>query len=161
MQSYQWITQNFFYGEVEEENGKLHSLVEDNVKTQIHGRDGVRDIELFNLALLARQAWRILQDPDSLSAHVVKSRYYPYCEFFDATLGSNPSPVWRSIREGSEVLSLGLIKRIGSVQTPISRTTIGYRGILSSGLSALGQQILRHWCQNSSTRRPEPGIGKL
>lgn len=75
---------------------------------------GFRDIELFNLALLARQAWRVMQEPGSLSARILKAVYFPSGGFLDAELGSRPSRVWRSIVDGREVLVEGLIRRIGS-----------------------------------------------
>ena len=75
---------------------------------------GFQDIELFNLSLLARQAWRILQNPDTLSARVLKSVYYPDVDFLEATAGNHASQIWRSLVEGKEVLKQGLIRRIGS-----------------------------------------------
>ena len=69
-------------------------------------------IELFNLALLARQAWRILQDPSSLSARILAAVYFPEGSFLDATLGSSPSRIWRAICDGKDVLKQGLIRRI-------------------------------------------------
>jgi hypothetical protein len=72
-----------------------------------------RDIELFNLALLARQAWRILQVPDALSARVLKAVYFPDGDILSAEVGNHPSQVWRSILEGRDALKIGLIKRIG------------------------------------------------
>lgn len=83
-------------------------------KPKFMGGMGFRDIELFNLALLARQAWSLMEHPESLSARVLKARYFPDCHLLDATLGSVPSQVWRAIMEGREILSLGLIKRIGN-----------------------------------------------
>ena len=82
-------------------------------KPQFRGGLGFRDLELFNLALLARQAWRCLQDPAALSARVLKARYFPDCHLLDAVLCAGPSQVWRSILQGRDVLAQGLIKRIG------------------------------------------------
>ena len=78
---------------------------------------GFRDVEIFNLALLARQAYRILQDPEALSAQVLKAKYHPDSDFLQAELGSTPSQIWRSILEGREVMKQGLIRRIGDGQT--------------------------------------------
>jgi hypothetical protein len=77
---------------------------------------GFRDMELFNLALLARQAWRLLINPNTLSAKVLKAIYYPDTDILKAELGPRPSKIWRAITEGNEVLQLGLIKRIGTGQ---------------------------------------------
>jgi hypothetical protein len=75
---------------------------------------GFRDIELFNLALLARQGWHMLQNPDSLGSRVFKAKYFPNLDLLHAELGSSPSQVWRSIHEGLGVLKQGLVKRIGT-----------------------------------------------
>ena len=83
-------------------------------KPKFMGGMGFSDVKRFNLALLARQAWRLLQDPNSLSARVLKGRYYPHTDLLEANLGSHPSQVWSSLLELRDILALGLIKRIGS-----------------------------------------------
>lgn len=75
---------------------------------------GFKDFELFNLAMLAKQAWRLLQDPDSLSARILKSIYYPSCSILEASLGNHPSQIWRAIIEGRDTLKIGLVRRIGN-----------------------------------------------
>jgi hypothetical protein len=74
---------------------------------------GFRDLELFNLCLLARQSWRLLQDPTSLSARILKAVYYPNGNILDAQLRAHPSQIWCSILDGRVVLIQGLIRRIG------------------------------------------------
>lgn len=78
---------------------------------------GFRDTHLFNLAMVAKQAWRLIQDTESLSARLLKAVYYPSCEVLDAELGNHPSQIWRAIVQGKEVLKQGLVRRIGDGRT--------------------------------------------
>ena len=55
---------------------------------------GLRDLEIFNLALLLKQTWRMLQNPTSLSACILKGVYFPDDSLFEARLGSHPSQIW-------------------------------------------------------------------
>jgi hypothetical protein len=83
-------------------------------KPKLLGGLGFRDIELFNLSILARQGWRMLQNPNSLSARVLKAVYFPETDLLHATVGSSSSQVWRVVHEGIQVLKQGLIRRIGT-----------------------------------------------
>lgn len=38
---------------------------------------GLRDLHAFNLALLAKECWRILEHPSSLLAHILKKKIFP------------------------------------------------------------------------------------
>lgn len=63
---------------------------------------------------MARQAWRILQNPVSLSAKILKAVYFKDNTLFDATVGPHPSQIWRSILDGRDIMVQGLIRRIGN-----------------------------------------------
>jgi len=49
---------------------------------------GFRDLESFNLALLAKQIWRLLLEPDSLCARVLRAIYYPNGKLLNVKLKS-------------------------------------------------------------------------
>lgn len=54
---------------------------------------GLRRLKEFNLAMLAKQGWRILNNSNSLVAEVMKAKYFPNLDFLNAQMGSNPSYV--------------------------------------------------------------------
>ena len=52
---------------------------------------GFRDLKAYNLALLAKQGWRLQNNPHSLVYRVLKARYFPNIDFLHAELGTKPS----------------------------------------------------------------------
>ena len=78
---------------------------------------GFQDIHAFNLAMLAKQAWRILHETHSLFYCVYKTRYFPSCSFMGAELGASPSVVWRSLLQAQEVIREGSIWQVSNGQT--------------------------------------------
>ncbi|KAL4302002.1 hypothetical protein GQ457_10G000840 [Hibiscus cannabinus] len=78
------------------------------------GGMGFKDLSKFNVALLAKQGWRILTNPTCLLARVLKARYYPISNFMHATLGSSPSYTWRSIYSARGLLETGLGWKVGT-----------------------------------------------
>ena len=81
---------------------------------KLHGGMGFQNIQAFNLAMLAKQAWRILSNLNSPMAQVFKSKYFPYGDFLNSKLGSNPSYAWRSIHNSLEVIRRGTRWRVGN-----------------------------------------------
>lgn len=72
------------------------------------------NMHLFNQTLLARQSWRLLQNPGSLCARVLKSKYYPHGNLLDTVFSTDASQAWRVIEWGLELLKEGLIWRVGN-----------------------------------------------
>ncbi|KAL0433364.1 UNVERIFIED_CONTAM: putative ribonuclease H protein [Sesamum latifolium] len=67
----------------------------------------------FNLALLAKQAWRVALGPRSVLNSVLSHKYFPHSSFFDSKLGSSPSYTWKSLWGNHDVLAAGLHWKVG------------------------------------------------
>jgi hypothetical protein len=77
------------------------------------GGMGFRDFVIFNQAMLGRQCWRVLTEPDSLCARVLKGRYFPNSDFWSAARPRSASYTWRNILFGRELLVKGVRWSIG------------------------------------------------
>ncbi|XP_013731064.2 uncharacterized protein LOC106434754 [Brassica napus] len=78
------------------------------------GGMGFRELECFNQAMLAKQGWNMITQPEGLLQSFLKSRYFPTGDFLYAAEGIRPSFGWRSLLHGRALLIKGLQKRIGN-----------------------------------------------
>lgn len=75
---------------------------------------GFRRLKDFNMAMLTKQAWRLIKHPSSLAAKIMKAKYYPHSHFVDASRGGNPSFVWSSLLETKNTIQQNTRWRIGN-----------------------------------------------
>ena len=85
-------------------------------KSKIVGGMGFRDLALQNDSLLAKQAWRLLQNETSLFYKVFKARYFPNTSILEAPNSRLGSYAWRSILRGRDVILSGARWRVGNGQ---------------------------------------------
>ncbi|MBA0814712.1 hypothetical protein Gohar_020522, partial [Gossypium harknessii] len=74
---------------------------------------GFRSLAKFNLALLAKQGCRLINNPNSLLTQVFKAKYYLQCDFLEARLRNLPSYTWQSIWAARGLLEKGICWRVG------------------------------------------------
>ena len=104
----------FWWGQVGNEQ-KIHwQRWEKLTLSKKDGGMGFRDLRAFNLAMLAKEGWRLLRDNNSLVYHCLEARYFPRYHLFDAKESPNCSFTWKSIVVALPILKSRCCWRVGS-----------------------------------------------
>ncbi|GAU09996.1 hypothetical protein TSUD_398290 [Trifolium subterraneum] len=104
---------NFWWGSNVDQR-KIHWVSWKKVcKQKKMGGMGFRNLKAFNEALLAKQGWRLITDPNSLVATVLKAKYFPHDQFLQAKQSYNASYSWQSIRKANWILKKGCYWFVG------------------------------------------------
>lgn len=74
---------------------------------------GFKNIKDFNLVMLAKQCWRMLKQPQSLVAKVIKNKYFKNGGLPSAKLGNELSLICRSLLSSIELVKACLIWKVG------------------------------------------------
>ncbi|KAA3477205.1 reverse transcriptase [Gossypium australe] len=80
----------------------------------IGGGMGFRNMSHFNISLLAKQGWRIINNQISLVTRVLKAKYFPNGQFLNFHLGNSSSYTWKSIWVAKVVWAKGLCWQVGT-----------------------------------------------
>ena len=81
--------------------------------SKLEGGMGFRNLQAFNLVMLAKQGWRLVTNKSSLVARIYKAKYYPNGDVLGTKLGSSPSYACWSIHSSLEVIRRGTRWRVG------------------------------------------------
>jgi len=75
---------------------------------KVFGGMGFKGLKAFNMAMVGKQAWKLVSSLESLITCLLKSKY------FGASIGHIPSYVWRSIWSAKDVIRRGFQWSIGT-----------------------------------------------
>ncbi|KAK9932560.1 hypothetical protein M0R45_019793 [Rubus argutus] len=96
-----------FWWRKEENRNGIHWMSWDRLcRPKEAGGLGFRDLESYNKAMLAKQCWRIINNPSALWARIIKARYFPNCSFMEASKGSRASWGWSSLLTGRDTIDI-------------------------------------------------------
>lgn len=83
-------------------------------KPKALGGLGLQDFQNFNVSLLVKISWRLLQNPQCLLGRVLFGKYCPDNNILHATKTSSISHGWRSILLGRDILAKNLSSTVGN-----------------------------------------------
>lgn len=75
---------------------------------------GFKDFTTFNIAMLAKQGWKILNNPEDLWIRMLKGIYFSNSSFLEAKKSARSSWAWSNLLEVKELLVKSLCWRVGS-----------------------------------------------
>lgn len=108
------MASNFYWGNSATTSSIHWKAWKHMVLSKQDGGLGFKDFVGFNNALLAKTAWRILQNPDAKWVKILKSIYFPHTSFMKAVKGGRASWGWDSILHGREFLKEELCWQVGT-----------------------------------------------
>ncbi|XP_042969072.1 uncharacterized protein LOC122301754 [Carya illinoinensis] len=103
----------FWWGNHQKEGGIPWRKWEKMAGQKGNGGLGFRDLGCFNLALLAKQGWRLIKSPNSLVLVILREKYFKHSNFLDVKLGTKASLIWRSIWGARDLIKEGMRWRVG------------------------------------------------
>ncbi|XP_023872081.2 uncharacterized mitochondrial protein AtMg00310-like [Quercus suber] len=98
---------NFWWGQKQHERKMAWISWDKLCEPKAAGGMGFQQLKQFNLALLAKQGWRLQTMQNSLLYKLFKARYFPRTDLIHAALGTHPSYVWRSIMAAQYLVKQG------------------------------------------------------
>ena len=102
------MVRQFWWGQVKEEKKLAWMSWDKMCLSKEKGGMGFRDLKTFNLALLAKQGWRLQTNSSPLFHRVYRAKYFPMCDFLEADMGRQPSYAWRSLMAAQALVRRGM-----------------------------------------------------
>lgn len=99
---------NFWWSGNPENRGVHWASWDHATQSKFSGGLGFRDFKAFNVAMLAKQGWRLTINPNTFWGSIMKGLYYPNSNFLQAAKGNRPSWAWSSLLQGREILLKGI-----------------------------------------------------
>ena len=87
------MTRNFLWGQKDKERKMAWISWEKLCIPKFESNMRFKDLKVVNFVLLAKQGWRLQQNPNSITYKILKAKYFKGSNFMEANLGRRPSYV--------------------------------------------------------------------
>lgn len=74
---------------------------------------GIKDLELHNLAFIARSGWRIFNSPDSIVTQLLQAKYCQNTKLWDCVKKNGSSRCWNTLLRDKDIILAGLKWSVG------------------------------------------------
>ena len=108
------LMSNYWWGEANGKNKVHWCSWRKLTRSKNMGGLGFKDLMAFNAALLGKQVWRLITQPNLLVSQVLKAKYFPRTSIFRCKVPNTASWIWRSLMGARELVEQGTRRRIGN-----------------------------------------------